>query len=170
MGAPFSPDVVISLANVLVFVVIQTIFFWLIASREVDRVVEGKARILRHLRDRLVASGFREEVLALDAQLVRTHRALEPVAAPLAAARRRANWDLTVLYIGPFLAVAAVLLLYVVGWIVYRGHRFGGAHAVGLALIPFGYVFEVMFFLLVVNNWVMIGDQEMLQRVSGWRT
>ena len=39
----------------------------------------------------------------------------------------------------------------------------------GLVLVLFVYVFEVLFFLLVVEHYIMVGDAELLRQVTGFQ-
>lgn len=156
-------------ANVLFFVIVQTVFFWLVASQEVDRVVKKKAQILRLLRDNLKEQGLDDAVLALDVSIVRTTRENTPKAEAAAARRRGHNLRLTVRVIGAFMAAVLLCLILVVVYNRHAGHRFGSAHWFGMALVPFVYVFELLFFLLVVEQYTMIGDYDLARQITGLR-
>lgn len=132
-----------------------------------DRVVRKKAQILRLLRDNLQEQGLEEAVLALDAIVVRASRNTAPLAEAAAAERRALNMKLTVRVIGAF---GLVVLLCLVGLVVHNwraGHRFGGSQWFGIALVPFVYVFEFLFFLFVVEHYTMIGDYDLTRQITG---
>lgn len=181
----FTLGAVLAMGNVLCFVVLQTAFFWYVGSREVERVIEHKAEprtpprdaagrrpappILRSLRRRMQQQGLDEDVLALDATLVRARREREPVAATAERHRHEDNRALTLRVMGPVVLGLVVIILLLCLYNRHAGHRFATPHWWGLGLVPAVYVFELLFFFLVIERYVMVGDYEIVRDVSGLR-
>lgn len=109
---PFSVNAIISLTNVMFFVVVQTLFFWFIASREVDRVVERKAAILRMLREQMKENHMDAAVTSLDATVCGMGRRIRGKADEMAANRRWANLKLVLKWIVPVGAAVLAILIF----------------------------------------------------------
>lgn len=167
-GTAFWANGVVNLFNVLFFVIVQTVFFMLIASREMDRVVAGKTKVLSSLRRELVASGQHRGVQALDHTMYEQRRRVREQNVDRARDTRTAgNWMLAFSWILP--VVAALVLALVCFAVLARrsGRGFSYAHRVGLGLVVFAYVTEVLFFLFVVNRYRLVGDWEAVQMACG---
>lgn len=141
----FSVNAIVSLTNVLFFVVVQTLFFWFIASREVDRVVTKKAHNLQLLREQLREQGLTPLVRSLDALVLSSAPQQQREAEERRAERQRGNLRHTLMWMVP---IAGVVVLAIAGLVVYNrrhGHSFGVAQRFGLFLVLFVYVFEILF-------------------------
>ena len=149
---PFSVSAIVPLANVLFFVVVQTAFFWFVASREVDRTLKRKAEILRILRKQFAAQGVTEAVDGLDAVMLKHANNSARPAAEAKATRTAANLKLIVQWIVPVGVLVTLALVVCVSRNRSEGHHFNLGNRVGLGLVLFVYVFEILFFLLVVEN------------------
>lgn len=163
---------IINVASVLFFVIVQTVFFMFVVSRELDRTVEKKGRILRVARDQLRAMPTPDPniptvaVLVLDSKLARM-RPDEDQVRRIAELRRAYNWDLVLRWVGPVVLTLVGLLLALVVLLRVLRKPFTYAHRVGIALIAFVYVIEIMFFFFVVEKWHMVGDWELLRMAAG---
>lgn len=129
--------------------------------------MKRKAALLSSLRAALARQRLPEVVLALDGNVSRTHRRAAAQAAADRAQREARNRMTVLTFLGP-VAVGLCLALAGLVWYNHRQRRpLGLAHWFGLGLVAFVYVFEVLFFLLVVETYIMVGDYELLRGVTG---
>ena len=161
-------NAVVNLFNVLFFVVIQTFFFMFIASREIDRVVANKSKVIHSLRREMVASGMQRGVDALDHHMYQQRERLRTENVGRARALRHLhNWMLAGRWILPVALALTLALVFCIVMVKRKGHGFSYAHRVGLALVVVAYLTEVLFFLLVVERYRMLGDWEAVQLSCG---
>lgn len=159
---------VIILFAVLVFAVSHSVFFWFVASREVERTVERKSAMLTLLRRALDANGRSDTARQLDAYVARCAAAALPAVSPTAADDREAhNLRQIGIWIGPVLVVLATALIGVVAYNVRKGHRLTYAHWVGLLLALFGYAPELIVFWLSTDGYAVVGDGEIVTVAMG---
>lgn len=158
----FSVNVVVSLVNVLFFVVVQTIFFKLVGAQQLDRTVQEKAKVLRVIRENLEENELRTPILLLDAAVLRTGVTKRDQANREKEKRKDMNNDLIVRWMGPLalFLIGAIILVLVYNRKHQRPLTF--AHYVGLVLVVVSYVTELMFFFFVVRKYVIVGDYELL--------
>lgn len=160
---------IVGVSNVLFFMVVQIFFFWFIASREIDRVVLDKAEVLMLLRDRLREEKLNETAEALDAIVVSKRRNKEQEAKEKNRQRVQSNLRLVYRWIVPCIVVVVVVLVGLV-WYNHRQHySLQYAHKVGLGLVVCAYITEVLFFLTVVSNYIMVSDSDIVREVTGLR-
>lgn len=179
---------IVGLVNVLFFAIIQTIFFVLVASRELDRdqgpkqtktkiqlkkrrvflfpgiVVEAKSRILTILRQQLQRGRIDRGVNVLDWQVHQMgERAKQAHPEATSAARRSKNRSLLIRWIGPVLLTLIVVIVALSIFLSVRRHGFPFSHRVGLALVFCVYIVEILLFVFVIERYTMVGDYELLQ-------
>ena len=164
MPAHIAANSIVSLVNVLSFAVIQTIFFVFVASREIDRVVEAKSRILMILRQQLQGSCIERGVNLLDWQM---HELGETAKRAKPEKRSTDRWQqnraLLMRWIGPVLMVLLVAIVALSLFLMVRRHGFPFSHRVGLALVLCVYIVEILLFVFVIERYTMVGDYELLQ-------
>lgn len=162
--------------NILFFVVIQSIFFWLIGSKEALHVVEAKAKILVDLRKMLVRTNQHVNLQFLDtAMMEQAEGALDSAElAFLKTQHEKRNREVVKRWIGPWVVGAAIVLLLCLATMVYSTRKrqpgapgFTLAHAVGLVLVIASYIGEICLFLFVIKRWVIFGDYEMVRLLVG---
>ena len=168
MTTHFAANAVVNLVNVLFFVVVQTIFFVLVASRELDRVVREKSSILLTLREQLGHNCVERGVSALDWRIHEVDadvRRRNPEA--LKAERWQANRGLLLRWVGPVVLALVVGLAALIGFLVVRKHAFPVSHRVGLGLVVVAYIVEILIFLFVIERYTMVGDNQLLEMLLG---
>ena len=169
---------IIPIFNVLVFVVIQTLFFWFIASEEAIHVLLRKVAALSEARRILRRGGQDATRRTLDTLLARVEAENHRVGGTPADDERRraaANWRLVTRWIGPWVVAAAAALAVCVAVIAVHCRRtrtplgsvVGLAHWVGLGLVGLAYVGEVLLFVLVIDRYVIAGDFELVRHLLG---
>lgn len=162
-----SLDAVVSMSNVLFFMTVQILFFWFIASRQVDEVVRSKAEVLLLLRRRMEGEGMTFPVQLLDTVVLDGIGKHRSAASEERRNRNRLNLSLTLRWIlPPILVVAAVLsALYVYNR--RAGRSFTPAHWIGMALVILAYGTELLFFLFVVRPYIMVSDSDVFCTTTG---
>lgn len=164
----FAANAVVNLVNVLFFVVVQTIFFLWIASKEVDRVVREKSRIAFVLRQQLQRNCLDRGVSMVDWQMHGVgEQAAQADPQRLAAERTKDNHRLILHWIGPVVLTLAVVLGALAAFLIVKKHSFPLSHRVGLALVVVAYVVEILIFVFVIERYTMVGDYELVQMALG---
>jgi hypothetical protein len=158
------------LLNVLVFALTQTAFFWHIGSNEVLTVVGEKANVVSSARKIFQRTGHNGCTKILDSLM---WNAKDSVAGwdrgSAVRARNAKNWSLIKTWMGPWVVSIGVLAIGCAIVLMHSGsHRFGRTQwMVGLPLIIVSYVGEIMFFLFVVQRYIIVGDFEMIRLLLG---
>lgn len=155
-------NAVVVFCNVLFFMSIQSVFFWLVISRQIDSVFASKVQWLRQLRGRLERTGQCAQVQVLDAAIVRGLDGYHPRAESNRVERERENRSLFLRRIAPIIAVTFLILVALITYNLLRGHSFTRAHWFGLGLVVLAYATELLFFAFVVRPYVMMGDSDVL--------
>lgn len=162
--------ILLPILNILVFALIQTAFFWYIGSNEVLHVVLDKTKIASSARRIFQRTGHNACTQFLDATM---GKAKDSVAGGDrmgdASARNAKNWALVKTWVGPWvismgvLAIVCAIILF-----ISPSRRFGPAQwMLGLPLIMLSYIGEILFFLLVVERYTIIGDIEVMRLLLG---
>ena len=167
MAEHFTVNSIVGLSNVLFFMVVQIFFFWFIASREIDHVVHEKAEILMLIRDNLRRQHLNDVAEALDATLVSKKRQRAAEARARERERSQLNLDLVIRWLIPGVTVVALVLI---GFLLYnrsQGWALEHAHKVGLGLVLLAYITEILIFLTIVSNYIMVSDTDILRELTG---
>ena len=167
MPERFTVNSIVGLSNVLFFMVVQVLFFWFIASREIDRIMIHKSSVLMMLRDKLRQEKFSDTAEALDAVVIKKRREKAKEAEKNAEARKEKNLALVYRWMVPCIIAVSLVLLALVMYNRRNNYGLEHAHKVGLGLVVCAYVCEVLFFLTVVENYIMISDTDILREVTG---
>jgi hypothetical protein len=173
---PYALNLLVNMFAVLVFVVLMCLFWWLVGSTEVRRTVERKGELLHALRRAAAHSqvlDVRASADLLDAKMYALEHGSREAAKRNEAGRRAYNLALLYMYVFP---IVALLLCAVGGLAVHnvvmtrranRPHTLTFGHWFGLPGAVLGYLPEVLFFLLVVERYVILGDFELVRRACG---
>ena len=174
-------DLLIPVVNVLVFVVIQTAFFWVVGSEEVLTVVRNKVRMLSNarymftpwlsisiLRDsKHTGQEFNKRCLDTMVLSLESDKPMEEQIQQ----RKRENLRLIANFVGPFVIVSLSLLvlLTVLSFQSRKQHPFEVSHGIGMLLVFFGYLGEILLFLFVIDKYIMVTRPCMIDKwpVSG---
>ena len=134
-----------------------------------DQTVQRKATVRTILRHALVEQDLDEAVLSLDGNMAQMEERVCSAAAEDGGRRRASNRRITVQFIGPLVLLLSVALVGLMAYNRHHNRTFALAHWFGLVLVLFVYVFEVLFFLLVVEHYIMVGDMDLLRAVPEGR-
>lgn len=170
-------NMVLILGNVFVFVLVQTLFFWYVASQNtVDSAKDladlgiavtretGKLNGCQLLPydQNLYYQAYEENWEVKETKIGRSE-SFEKVVAEAAEARRereKSNVIPTVKYIGTFLAVVALLILLNLYRAKQQGRRFTKIEGVLFLATVLAFATEISFYLLVVRSVQYIGEFE----------
>lgn len=157
-------------ANVAFFIVIQTLFFVFLASKQVDNVVTYNTKILSHLRAELCRAPHQSffvnvlDTMVLDAgtsdikqQQIDKQRASEH------------NVRQLLLFCGSYLLLVVCIIAGLLWWNWKKKRPFTFAHWIGLIMIVLAYATEMMLIFFVIQPWRYVGQFELLGMITGAR-
>ena len=154
----FAPaNLIVIFANVMFFMIVQTLFFRYIASKQFNVVIRDKANIANeYLKYNKEASQQYE--LYKDSVEVKD---IKKNAKKQFEERDDVNIDTTKTWIGIPFSIVIFLLLIFVGMIVFRKeHTWDSIDSVLLSLVVLAYATEVVFYIGLVRQYQFYGDQE----------
>jgi hypothetical protein len=164
----FSVNMTVNLFALLVFYVLQTMFWWFIASQEVKENVRRKARALYSARTILRRHGMVDEAVLLDAQIQQTLAAARPRADDADREAHTQNVERTKQWIGPPVMTVAVLFLATYAYNRARKRRLTIGHRIGMGLVLLSYIPEILFFLFVIERYNAMGVHQVARRALGF--
>ena len=165
--------ILLPLLNVLVFVLTQTAFFWYIGSNEVLNVVREKANIASSARRIFKRTGHDVCTQFLDTVMGDAQKSVAGWdRTGDTRARDAKNWTLVMKWVGPWVISTSVMAcVCAIILILSPSHRFGRVQwMVGLPLIVLSYIGEILFFLFVVERYIIVGDFEVIRLLLGVTT
>lgn len=138
--------------NVAFFVVVQSLIFWFIASKELKRVMLHTSGVLVNARRNLrQTEGQDVLVTTLDSLIL----SMAPNASPEEIQEeekrlQRANRTVLMQYAGSYLLLIILVLLGLIAFNYYKKRPFTKAHWVGIALVVLAYVTEALLLAFVI--------------------
>lgn len=150
-------NLLVVVANVFAYIILQTVFFWFIASNSVNYVLEDKAGLVHTFfsqRD----STERMMRAYLDNPLNTEY--LPSIAARQKEERDAQNWELVKTYIMPVAVVLLVALVVIRGVMFFRRQPLTRIDMFLLFLVLGAFTTELYFFLTVSSQLTYIGDGE----------
>jgi hypothetical protein len=165
---------IVNVVNLLFFVIIQTAFFVLIASRLESEVVMAKGKALLQLRQLMELHPCKKVQQAgclLDRLVAEGRMRLQVPAIMDEAECKKANNSLLIRWIMPIVAALGGVIVLLFARSLFNRHRHktplltmvGG---IGLVMVVVAYMTEVLFFIGVVRRRHHIGDFEVLRAVT----
>lgn len=156
----FSVNVLVPICNVLIFVVLQSLFWWYIGSGEVEHIVRKKAQMMGGLRRELRRNPDQQfNVRLLDSLMLDVGESIDRAAIAEQAREARAkNVGLLRKYMLPWLAVSVLLIVGLVVFNRSKGRSFTFSHRMALIMVILAYAGEVLLFLYVIKPFVTVGD------------
>ena len=165
ISAVFEPmNLILVLTNLFVFIVIETIFFWEVASKGVVNEVTSFATYIddftnedAETNDDLLEYLNSEEQTERVPEEAQTQRDL----------RTATNIGLIKTFIVPPGAVVLGILCLLVIVMVFKRSRFTFIDFVLLSTVVFAFTTELIFYLLVLGRWKYLGPQQLLANTVG---
>jgi hypothetical protein len=151
------------LLTVLFFIIVQTLFFLYIVSKQYDSVILAKAELIK-----LMAENNNKFKLYIDTIKEENIEELERNAAIANARRYELNKELVIKYCFiPANVVGGLLLLTILYSLFnFKGPKWTYIETISLFLIITSYLTELYFFFFIVKKYEMVGDIEILYNVS----
>jgi hypothetical protein len=144
---------IIILTNVIFFMVVQTLFFKFIASKQYENVLENKLDMVKDfvkrnpkMRDNLKISKSENK------------KKLDPIAKKQLKEREKLNRELTWLYCGIPIVITAVCMAYVL-FVMKKTREWSTVDSLGVFYVIFAYSTEILFFFFMVKKYEFVGDQ-----------
>lgn len=153
------PNLLVMFVNIFAFVTLETLFFWFVASRAVEAVVEDKADLIVTLAkqnnlhklalDMIVSDDKRNQKLAAEAKRIHVRR-------------EQKNIDLIEEYIIPVAGVVGTITLIISLFMLYKRHPLTIIDGVLLLLVFSGFTTEMYFYLTVSSQLIYLGDNQVI--------
>lgn len=150
-----SSNMIVILANIIFFMVVQTLFFKYVASRQFNIVLEDKANIVEEYlkHDPKANAKFRE---FKNSERV---KAIQKAASDQEKIRETENMSNTMMWIGIPLLIVVALLIFFIGKLFFKKEEWDTTDSILLSFVVFAYVIEVLFYLGIVRQYQFYGDQ-----------
>jgi lipopolysaccharide export LptBFGC system permease protein LptF len=150
-------DWIIILSNVIFFMVVQTLFFRYVASKQYESVLKNKLSLVQKLSDKdeslkEVLTKFKVEYLAENNEKIGIQK----------RNRELANNQLETRYSWVYVAYAVIALLIV---FTFTNQRWQPVHSLGLIMVVFAYITELYFFFFIVQKYEFVGDHYLYSKI-----
>lgn len=144
--------------NVLFFMVVQTGFFYYIASNQYQNVLESKLKLLNVLKEKNKTIEYRLNNIKQQSQDLKITAETQKIN------REKNNIQLTKDYCGKSIGAGLILLVFV---LLFTNSKRSWAHSdtINLLIIVFGYSTEILFFFFIVRKYQFVGDQYMISSI-----
>jgi hypothetical protein len=157
-----APDLLICNLNIVFFLIVSISFFWFILSEQYVRVVLDKTDIIN-----LVADQNPEVRSAVISYAEANYDTIRKTAKENRKQRMVHNVDLFYRYIVPFISVFVFFQFVIAAYIWKKGIRVSYTDKVHMGLVVLAFVTELVFYFVVVRNWIFIGDEDMYKNLIG---
>lgn len=146
-----------TLLNLLFYFVVQTVFFWFVASNTVLYSVSMKSEVMIDfaLSNPHNYSLFKKWVESDDPAMVQK-------AAEENAAREKVNLELLKKWIAPAIVAALALLLLTLIRVRMKGENLDRIDGFIIGLVIFAFTTELYFYFFVIRRQILISDNDML--------
>lgn len=156
-----SANMIVVLSNVIFFIVVQTMFFKYVASKQFNIVLEDKAGIVgEYLKyDPNANEKFRRFKNSEQVKIIKQNAKKQE------ALREKENAESTMMWIGiPLLVIGAFLIFFVIK-LFYKQEHWDTTDTMLLSFVVFAYLIEVVFYLGIVRQYQFYGDQSIYSNV-----
>ena len=155
-------DWILILLNVAFFVIVQTLFFKYIASKQYDQVLIDKSNMIKLYLDEDSTSMYTQGVkegIALYLQKNKEKVKQQKIK------REGKNSILQDTYCWSFLKLIILALIIVV---LFNKEPWSSQYTFGVIMVFLGYITELLFFFLVVKQYEFVGDQKILSDITNY--
>lgn len=151
-------DWIVIYVNVIFFVVVQTLFFRYIASKQYENVLKQKVEIIK-----IYGEKFPKEKVKIDEQVKEYLIENNDKIQDQQNKRSKKNAVSENTYCWNFLKVISVLLLIT---LYINKEQWTPIHTLGLIFVVLGYTTEILFFFLIVQKYEFVGDHTITSEIS----
>jgi hypothetical protein len=152
-------DWLVIIANVLFFMVVQTLFFKYIASQQYEEVLTSKLDMVKLAMQKNPA--FKRQILELKKDYQQKYK---DIAKAQEAQRKVVNQDLTWKYC-TVLIVIAVLTFVSIAIFVKSKRGWQDIDTLNMLFVTLAYSTELFFFFFIVRKYEFVGDNYILTNV-----
>ena len=150
-------DWIVIYVNVIFFVVVQTLFFRYIASKQYENVLKQKVEILK-----LYGEKFPNEKTKIDKNIQEYINENREKIEEQYKKRSKKNAELETTYCWNFAkAIVALLILT----LIINKEQWTSIHTLGLVFVILGYTTEILFFFLIVKQYEFVGDHKISSEI-----
>lgn len=147
-------DLIPIFTNVIFFMVIQTIFFLYVASKQFENVLNDKLNMLKILSDnnsyiKSIINGYKKKYIEdINFSLVITER-------------NNYNNIILFIYCGIPIIIISILLLYVI-FFMKTDKKWNNVDSLSLCFVTLAYMTELFIFFCVITQYIFIGDLDII--------
>jgi hypothetical protein len=152
-------DLIPVLANVIFFVVVQTLFFKYVASKQYENVLESKLDFVKticdndnYLRDKIYK--IRDDYLENNKELVERQEKI----------REEKNIKLYYSYSGIPFVIFLLMLLHLI-FIMKSKRKWNDVDSLSLLFVTLAYCTELFFFFFIVRKYEFVGDHQIISDI-----
>ena len=156
-----SNNMILTFSNIIFFIVVQTLFFYFIASTQFNTVLGDKVGIFNEYmsRNKPLKEQLRQFFASKEYQNIKNGAEQEK------EQREEYNINLMKTWILPPLGISTtILLLFILKLFIY-GEPWSDVDTVGLFLVVTAYSTEIMFFLGIVQQYKFYGDIQIFDKL-----
>jgi amino acid transporter len=148
-------NVILILANVLIFIVFQTVFFYFVGSQQMSKIIKNKTDIInKYLKISNIHKYETREFInsnEIKKRLLESKKEEKE--------RKEKNIEVIKTWIGPPLIIVLMLLFICITMLYVNKVKWIGVDSVGLTLVVTAYVTEIVIFLGIIKKYEFLGDQ-----------
>jgi hypothetical protein len=153
-------DLIIILSNVLFFMVVQTLFFVLVASKQYETVLVSKIDLVKAVYSKF--PNIKQSLIKTKNKYVQDNSEL---VSKQSKARKKENEHLIWKFCGVPIVVTLVAMAYLFLFSKSR-EPWSDVDTLGLMYVVLGYLTELCFFFFIVRKYEFVGDQYIVSNVS----
>lgn len=146
---------ILILANVLIFIVFQTVFFYFVGSQQMSKIIKNKTDIInKYLKISNIHKYETREFInsnEIKKRLLESKKEEKE--------RKEKNIEVIKTWIGPPLIIVLMLLFICITMLYVNKVKWTGVDSVGLTLVVTAYVTEIVIFLGIIKKYEFLGDQ-----------
>lgn len=155
-------NLLIVFANVLAFVILETLFFWFVASKSVEDVLQDKADLVTYFVTRRPVTEYDMKVYL---ETEANKKKLPTIANEQRQEREVNNWELVKAYIFPIGLICVTIIAALLLFMLFRRQVLTTIDRTLLAMVLGAFLTEVYFYFTVTSQLIYIGDDEITYRM-----
>lgn len=152
-------NLIILFANVSAFIIMQVLFFWFIASKAVERVVENKVDLIVNTSNNIPEIKEKVMIYLNDKTL---EEQLKEDSIDESYKREKYNSSRLMDYLYKPLSLIITLLYLSFVYSVYIGYKWSKVDFILLGTVFLAFTTEIIFYVLVIQESQVLGDTELI--------
>ena len=148
-------NIILIFVNVLIFILMQTIFFYFVGSRQLEKVINDKVDIVNQYMK--YDSSYKSKIK----EYMNTEKIKNIInkAEDEEKERTQENIEIIKKWIGtPLIVLVSLLLICFIIFIIAK-KKWTGIDNVGLSLVFTAYLTEICIFFGIIQKYIFLGDQ-----------